>query len=146
MSKLQLKTPYVAEKERVLDPSLLDKNAIDRLPQPTGWRLLVIPFFGESKSAGGIALTKETREREQLASVVAKVIRMGPTCYDDEKKYGTTPWCAEGDWIAIGRYAGARFKVPIEEGDKTEFMEARIINDDEVIATLLEPTDIVSFR
>ena len=43
-------------------------------------------------------------------------------------------WCKEGDWVCIGRYAGARFKI---SGG-----EVRIINDDEVIATILEPDDI----
>ena len=43
-----------------------------------------------------------------------------------------------GDLQAIiGRYAGARFKL----GDDAE---CRIINDDEVIATIEDPDDIVS--
>jgi hypothetical protein len=37
----------------------------------------------------------------------------------------------------IGRYAGSRFK--LEDG-----AEVRIINDDEVIATILNPDDIMS--
>ena len=39
--------------------------------------------------------------------------------------------------MLIGRYAGARFK--LDDGD-----EVRIINDDEVIGTILNPDDIVS--
>lgn len=35
---------YVAEEKRVLDPSLMDKELIERLPQPTGWRILIMPF------------------------------------------------------------------------------------------------------
>ena len=147
MSKSNLATAYVSEEDRVLDPSLLTACAIDRLPAPTGWRILVLPFFGTGKTSGGIALAKQTVEREGLASVVARVIRMGSQCYNDPQKYGAEPWCKENDWIAIGRYAGARFKVEIEEeGGESSYIEARIINDDEVIATLKEPTDIVSFR
>jgi co-chaperonin GroES (HSP10) len=37
--------------------------------------------------------------------------------------------------VLVGRYAGARFKL----GDESEL---RIINDDEVIATILEPDDV----
>jgi hypothetical protein len=37
----------------------------------------------------------------------------------------------------IGRYAGSRFRLADES-------EVRIINDDEVIATILNPDDIVS--
>ena len=47
------------------------------------------------------------------------------------------PWCEEKQWVLIGRYAGARFK--LEDG-----AEVRIINDDEVIATILSPDDIMS--
>jgi hypothetical protein len=39
------------------------------------------------------------------------------------------PWCEEGQWVCIGRYSGSRFKI---DGG-----EVRIINDDEVIATIL---------
>jgi co-chaperonin GroES (HSP10) len=46
-------------------------------------------------------------------------------------------WCEEKQWVLIGRYSGSRFK--LEEG-----AEVRIINDDEVIATILDPDDIVS--
>jgi len=40
---------YVDAKDRVLDPDLLDKSLLDRLPQPTGWRLLVMPYQGPPK-------------------------------------------------------------------------------------------------
>lgn len=147
MTKPALAAAYVSEEDRVLDPSLLEASAFDRLPQPTGWRILVLPYYGATTSAGGIALTKETVDREQLASVVARVVRMGSQCYNDVDKCGEEPWCQLNQWVAIGRYAGARFKVPIEEEDgKTSYIECRIINDDEVIATLEDPTDIVSFR
>jgi co-chaperonin GroES (HSP10) len=88
-------------------------------------------------SLGGIHLTKETVDRESLATVVAYVVKKGLLCYSDKEKYGETPWCEEGDWVLIGRYAGARFK--LDDGD-----EVRIINDDEVIGTILNPDDIVS--
>ena len=35
---------YVEEEERVLDPSLISTSLIDRLPQPTGWRILILPY------------------------------------------------------------------------------------------------------
>ena len=55
----------------------------------------------------------------------------------DKDKFGDTPWAKEKQWVLIGRYAGARFKL----GDDAE---CRIINDDEVIATIDDPDDIVS--
>tara|TARA_R100000544_G_C2221069_1_gene57598 strand:- start:677 stop:1120 length:444 start_codon:yes stop_codon:yes gene_type:complete len=127
---------YVDAKDRVLDPDLLDKSLLDRLPQPTGWRLLVMPYQGASKTTGGLHIPDEVRDREAVATVVAYVLKLGPLAYADPSKFGTQvdPWCKEGDWVCIGRYSGSRFKI---EGG-----EVRIINDDEVIATLLEPDDI----
>jgi co-chaperonin GroES (HSP10) len=128
---------YIKEESRVLDPSLLDKTVLDRMPQPTGWRMLVLPYTGKAKTEGGILLTKQTTDREALATVVAYVVKMGPQCYNDSKRFGDKPWCEEKQWVLIGRYSGSRFK--LEDG-----AEVRIINDDEVIATILDPDDIVS--
>lgn len=128
---------YVDPDKLVLDPNLLDKSLLERMPEPSGWRMLVLPYFGQSKSKGGIQLTKATLDRESLATVVAYVVKMGPLCYNDTEKYGAQPWCQEKQWVLIGRYSGSRFK--LEDG-----AEVRIINDDEVIGTILNPDDIVS--
>jgi|TARA_R100000329_G_scaffold74353_1_gene64476 co-chaperonin GroES (HSP10) len=129
---------YVDPDQVVLDPTLLEKSALERMPNPVGWRMLVLPYSGEKKSKGGIVLTKSTIDREALATVVAYVVKMGPLCYNDKAKFGDTPWCQEKQWVLIGRYAGARFK--LEDG-----AEVRIINDDEIIGTILNPDDIVSY-
>ena len=128
---------FVSAADRVLDPTLVDQTLIERMPSPTGWRMLILPYRGRGVSKGGIHLTKESVDREALASVVAYVIKMGPLCYKDKEKFGNKPWCEEKQWVLIGRYAGARFKL----GDDAE---CRIINDDEVIATIQDPDDIVT--
>ena len=134
-----LSEAYVNADDRVLDPTLLDKKILERMPQPTGYRMVVIPYKGKTTTEGGIQLLKETVDREALATVVALVLKMGPLCYNDKEKFGDTPWCQEQQWVLIGRYAGARMK--LEDGE-----EIRIINDDEVIGTILDPNDIVSYK
>jgi co-chaperonin GroES (HSP10) len=130
-----LKSAYVDSSQRVLDPTLLEKPLLERLPQPTGWRVLVMPYQGKSKTSSGLYIPDEIRERESVATVVAYVMKLGPLAYKDPDKFGDCePWCKEGQWVCIGRYSGSRFKI---DGG-----EVRIINDDEVIATLLEPDDI----
>jgi len=135
-SSNSLNSAYVDANERVLDPSLLDKPLLERLPQPTGWRVLVMPYQGKAKTASGLYIPDEVRERESVATVVAYVMKLGPLAYKDPAKFGpdTEPWCKEGQWVCIGRYSGSRFKI---DGG-----EVRIINDDEVIATILEPDDV----
>lgn len=131
-----VESAYVASSDRVLDPTLLQKPLLDRLPQPTGWRILVMPYKGRQQTEGGLFLPDQVVEREALATVVAYVLRVGPEAYKDPNKFGpdAEPWCKQGDWVCIGRYTGSRFKI---DGG-----EVRIINDDEVIATLIEPDDI----
>jgi len=111
----------------------LEKKESAKLPQPTGWRILVLPFKMKEKSKGGIIHTESTLERQQVASTCGLVLAMGPNCYDKEK-FPEGPWCKKGDWIIFARYAGSR--IQIDGG------EVRLLNDDEVLATIENPEDI----
>ena len=134
--KEETKIPYVKEEARFLDPTLIEKSILERMPQPTGWRILILPYAGKGVTDGGIQLVQSTVDQQRLSTVVGYVVKMGPDCYKDKSKFDG-PWCEEKQWVLIGRYAGARFKL----GDESE---CRIINDDEVIATILDPTDILA--
>lgn len=107
----------------------------ERLPKPTGWRVIVLPYRGARKTKGGIELANETIERQQLTTTCAYVLAVGPLAYQDTSKFPDGPWCKEGDWIIFGRYAGAR--MAIDGG------EIRILNDDEILATIKNPEDIL---
>jgi len=136
-ASLELDKAFVTEEARVLDPKLLSKSLLDRMPNPSGWRILVLPYRGKGVTEGGIQLVKETMDRESLSTVVAYVLKVGPLAYKEKEKYGDKPWCQEKDWVLIGRYAGSRFRL---EDDH----EVRIINDDDIIGTILDPDDIKS--
>jgi co-chaperonin GroES (HSP10) len=107
----------------------------DHLPKPTGWRIVVLPYRGASQTKGGIQLASQTVERNQLTTTCAYVLAVGPLAYADTNKFPHGPWCKEGDWIIFGRYAGARMNI---EGG-----EIRILNDDEILATINDPNDIL---
>lgn len=112
-----------------------NKSLLDRLPTPTGYRLLVLPYAGPKKTKGGIYLADTTQETIQMTTVCAYVLKMGDLCYKDKEKFPNGPWCNKGDWVIFGRYAGSRFKI---EGG-----EVRILNDDEIIAKINNPEDIL---
>ena len=132
---------YVAEEDRVLDPTLASKEIIDRLPQPTGWRLLIAPFNPPKKSKGGILLNQKTLEEDVIQTNVGYVLRMGPLAYADKERYPTGPWCEEKQWVIFARYAGSRFRLNDEK--RAAFgSEVRILNDDEILGTILDPDDI----
>ena len=132
---------YVAEEKRVLDPSLMDKELIERLPPPTGWRILIMPFRPPEKSDGGILLAPKTLEEDVIQTQVGYVLKAGPLAYKDKERYATGEWCNEGDWVIFARYAGSRFRL---NGDKKAAFgsEVRMLNDDEVLGTILDPKDI----
>ena len=67
-----------------------------KVPKPTGWRILVLPFKQKDKTKGGIILADETVERSQVASTCGLILDMGPHCYDKER-YPEGPWCKKGD-------------------------------------------------
>lgn len=127
---------YVSPEERVLDPELIDKSIIERMPSPTGWRLLVLPYRGKGKSEGGIIIPEAVRDDAQIQTVVGYVFKTGPLAYKDKEKFPSGPWCEEGDWVIFARYAGSRFRI---EGG-----EVRILNDDEILACIDDPDDILS--
>jgi hypothetical protein len=45
----------------------------EKLPKPTGWRILVLPFKQKEKTKGGILLADTTVERSQVASTCGLV-------------------------------------------------------------------------
>ena len=77
----------------------------------------------------------ETLEKQQVASQCGNVLAMGPDCYRDKNRYKQGAWCKVGDWIMFARYAGSRIKI---EGG-----EVRLLNDDEILATIKNPEDIL---
>ena len=111
------------------------KKEEPKLPKPTGWRLVVLPFKMKEKTKGGVILAEDTLERQQVASQVGLVLAMGPQCYKDKERYPEGPWCKEKDWVMFARYAGSRIKI---DGG-----EIRLLNDDEVLATIDSPEDIL---
>ncbi len=97
-----------------------------KIPKPTGWRLLVLPFKMKEKTKGGLVLAEATLEKQQVASQCGLVLAMGSQCYKDKERYPEGPWCKVNDWVMFARYAGSRIKI---EGG-----EMRLLNDDEVFS------------
>ena len=110
-------------------------NEKAKLPQPTGWRLIVLPFKMDERTKGGIIMNETTLEKQQVASQCGNVLAMGPQCYKDKERYPEGPWGKVGDWVIFARYAGSR--IQIEGG------EIRLLNEDEILATVKNPEDIL---
>ena len=108
---------------------------LDKLPHPTGWRILVMPFQVKEETKGGIIIAQETLDRARAAVQVGYVLKKGPLCYADKERYPTGAWCEEKDWVIFARYAGSRMEI---DGG-----EIRMLNDDEILGTIGDPKDLI---
>ena len=111
------------------------KNEVEKIPQPVGWRMVLFPLKLQGKTKGGVLLTDDTVTESQVTTNICKVLKMGPECYKDKEKFPSGPWCKEGDWVLITRYAGSRIRI--------YRCELSIINDDEILAVVDDPRDIL---
>ena len=111
------------------------KTNLEKLPNPTGWRILVMPFQVKEETKGGIIIAQETLDRARAAVQVGYVLKMGPLCYKDKERYPTGDWCKPKDWVIFARYAGSRMQI---DGG-----EIRMLNDDEILGTIKDPKDLI---
>ena len=111
------------------------KKELEKVPNPTGYSLTLFPLKLESKTKSGIILTDDTVQESQLTTNICKVLKIGPEAYKDKDKFPSGPWCKVDDWVLITRYAGSRIRI---DGG-----ELRIINDDEILAVIDDPRDIL---
>ena len=127
-------TKNIGQEKEPLNPDNI-KKVKSQLPEPSGWRLLVLPFTPKEKTKGGILIAQESLEKLRIATNCGYVLKIGPLAYVDKEKYPTGAWCKKGDWVIFARYAGSR--LPIEGG------EVRLLNDDEVLGTINNPESVL---
>tara|TARA_B100001123_G_C14823571_1_gene833261 strand:- start:118 stop:573 length:456 start_codon:yes stop_codon:yes gene_type:complete len=132
--KSALLDQYQEEKKQLKEKPKEIIKELDKLPLPCGWRILVLPFEASKQSKGGIIYSDSAVERASIASTCGNVLAVGSQAYDKEK-FPEGPWCTKGDWVLFARYAGSRIKI---QGG-----EVRLLNDDEILATVKNPEDIL---
>ncbi len=122
----------VLESEKGKDTVYVSPEMMEEgLPKPCGWRILIAMPDVERTYAGGIIKSDATIRNEEVSSVVARVLELGPDAYADKERYPNGPWCKEGDYVIIRAYSGTRFKVYGKE--------FRIINEDTVEGVVADP-------
>ena len=83
---------YTSEEREPLNPENIQKQKA-QLPEPSGWRLLVLPFTPKEKTKCGILIAQESLEKLRIATNCGYVLKVGPLAYYDKEKYPTGPWC-----------------------------------------------------
>jgi len=79
--KIDLKTAQEAvaglKEEKVLEPEKIGETLLERMPDPTGWRLLILPYRGKGKTEGSIYLPKTVVEENAVSTQVGYVLKVG---------------------------------------------------------------------
>jgi co-chaperonin GroES (HSP10) len=106
-----------------------------QLPEPKGWMILAAVIdTPETFEGSSIIKVEKTRQTDEMTSPVLFVMKVGPEAYKDETKFPSGPRCKEGDFILTRPYAGTRVKI--------HGKEFRLLNDDQVEATVEDPRGI----
>ena len=108
-----------------------NESLLERMPTPTGWRILILPPKGKGKTEGGVVLPDQVVDQHNVSTQVGYVLKVGDLAYKDKEKFPTGPWCKRGDFVIFRSYSGTRFKIHTQE--------FRIINDDTVEAVVEDP-------
>ena len=111
-----------------------DAEKAKQLPEPSGYHILIGIPESEEKTDGGILKARQTIEIEETATIVGFVLKLGPDCYQDKKRFPSGPWCKEGDFIIMRAYSGTRISI--------HGKEFRLINDDTVESVVEDPRGI----
>ena len=102
-----------------------------KLPEPTGYRLLIALPEIDEKTQGGVIMPDGLVKDESTASIIGFVLKIGPDAYSDKERFPNGAWCKEGDFVIFRSYSGTRFKVAGKE--------FRLINDDTVEGVVDDP-------
>jgi co-chaperonin GroES (HSP10) len=104
------------------------------LPDPKGWRILCALVEAGDKFDSGLLKADQTVKIEEITSPVLFVVKVGPDAYNDTEKFPDGPWCKVGDFVITRPYTGTRIMI--------HGKEFRLINDDQVEATVEDPRGI----
>ena len=79
-TRLALQEKYDQEKKEESHAKRLDEHNIqevaDQLPEPVGYRILVLPFTPKEKTKGGILFSQEQLDKARIATTCGYVLKM----------------------------------------------------------------------
>ena len=62
---------YVDVIDKALNPGAIGGTLLERMPDPTGWRLLILPYRGKGKTEGGVYLPNKVVEEQTVSTPVS---------------------------------------------------------------------------
>ena len=71
------KSYNIGETKEPLHPDNIGTETVDELPEPSGYRLLVLPFTPREKTKGGILFSQESLDKARIATTCGYVLKLG---------------------------------------------------------------------
>lgn len=105
-----------------------------QVPDPATYHLLCVLPDVDEEYESGLVKAGQTMHFEEVLSPVLFVVKMGPDCYKDEKRFPSGPSCKVGDFVLVRPNTGTRIKI--------HGKEFRLINDDSVEGVVQDPRGI----
>lgn len=99
--------------------------------KPVGRAVLVKPYLVEERTAGGLILPDQVRNKDQLAEQRAVLIEVGPCAWRDEP----VPRAKPGDKILFSKWAGYQAVGPADDE------VYRIVNDSDIFTIITKEKD-----
>jgi co-chaperonin GroES (HSP10) len=124
---------------------------------PCGDRVVVLPDKVEQVTKGGIIIPEKESDKHQLAQVTGVLVAVGPDSWKDRittvervidgqlkvverRTTGYSGAFAQvGDRVCFARYGGLPF-------DGEDGLQYRLLNDEDITATVSESLDLTEFR
>ena len=103
------------------------------LVQPCGYKILVelVENREISKYKGTLEIPDDVADKYNNASIVGKVLQLGPDCYTGEKFSNSGAWCKPNDIVLLSPYSGTRVRSSLDV-----HKQLRLVNDDTIEAVL----------
>jgi len=134
MTKTKLALPELTVVGEVSPVPDAAEQKARQLPDPSGYRILCALPEVEKAYDSGLLKADVTVYHEELLTTVLFVLKLGPVCFMDEKRFPSGPWCKEGDFVLVRPHAGTRVKI--------HGREFRIVNDDAVEGVVQDPRGV----
>lgn len=109
---------------------------MEKLPDPTGFRILLAMAQVSEKTSAGVYLPDEHVGREALASIIGYVLKVGPDAYKDKDRFPEGPYCKVGDWVILKSYSGIRFNL------RNNSQNFCLVEDDTIAAVVKDPREL----
>lgn len=124
---------------------------IDRtkLPDPVGFRVLVLPVRPPKATSGGIQLVTESINHMQIMRTTGVILRVGPLAFGEKR--GWAPGYRDAlaidqdtpKWVQFQPHSG--MDVLCASADGTEIVTLKYLNDADILGIFTDPEAIAAF-